>query len=245
MLSSYETNSYIAVSCTKAPPPTRERGCRSPHSVPPAAPELTPAQSARRVELRMELDRRRPELREIKQQKKELQQRLEEVNALLEARVYKELNLDIELDEPGPAAAEQTQEVKDQRANLKAEKRALKAQILALEERKRRKSKKNKKPAAAAPAPPPAPAPAEPAFPKEEFERIYHLAREQVYKKLHLDIELDELAPGQRLYRDELLGRLQAVKGQKATFKAEKKAIREQIGALEQRIEWIDSALKG
>lgn len=78
----------------------------------------------------------------------------------------------------------------------------------------------------------------------------------QFYKELHLDIELDEpapaaaepaqeLIPGQRLYRDELLGRLQAVKGQKATFKAEKKAIREQIGALEQRIEWIDSAFKG
>ena len=47
----------------------------------------------------------------------------------------RELNLDIELDEPDPAAAEQTQEVKDQRASPKAEKRALKAQILALEER--------------------------------------------------------------------------------------------------------------
>ncbi|EAU32912.1 predicted protein [Aspergillus terreus NIH2624] len=323
--------------------------------VPPAAPELTPAQSARRTELRMELERRRPELRQIKENKKELQQCLKEINALLEARVRefqavsarrtelwmeieqrrqqlrqlregsyrsarsrrlvhrapaepalpkevlekirrevrekvygicgicppisvafdthdkkvgaiardfsrsiesRELNLDIELDEPDPAAAEQTQEVKDQRASPKAEKRAPKAQILALEERKRRKTKKNKKPAAAAPAPRPAPAPAEPALPKEEFERIYHLAREQFYKELHLDIELDELAPaaaepaqelipGQRLYRDELLGRLQAVKGQKATFKAEKKAIREQIGALEQRIEWIDSAFKG
>jgi hypothetical protein len=28
-------------------------------------------------------------------------------------QVYKELSLEIELDEPGPAAAEQTQEVKD------------------------------------------------------------------------------------------------------------------------------------
>ncbi|GES64047.1 hypothetical protein ATEIFO6365_0008011700 [Aspergillus terreus] len=100
-------------------------------------------------DLRMELDRRRPELRQIKEHKKELQARLEETNALLGARlregsyrsasprrlvhrapaagrllkegierirneareqhVYKELNLEIELDEPGPAAAEPAQ----------------------------------------------------------------------------------------------------------------------------------------
>lgn len=78
----------------------------------------------------------------------------------------------------------------------------------------------------------------------------------QVYKELHLDIELDEpapaaaepareLTPGQRLCRDELLGRLQEVKDQRANLNSERKAIREQIGALEQRIEWIDSAFKG
>lgn len=40
----------------------------------------------------MELNRRRPEVREIKEQKRVLQARLEEINALLGARVRGEQN---------------------------------------------------------------------------------------------------------------------------------------------------------
>ncbi|KAG2414639.1 hypothetical protein HFD88_003830 [Aspergillus terreus] len=53
-------------------------------------------------------------------------------------QVYRELGLNIDLDkapQSGPAAAEQTQEVKERRKNLKAEKRAIKEQIQELEER--------------------------------------------------------------------------------------------------------------
>ncbi|EAU32920.1 predicted protein [Aspergillus terreus NIH2624] len=127
---------------------------------------------------------------------------------------------------------------------------------------KRRKKNKNKKPAAAAapapappPAPAPAPAPAEPALPEEVLERLRREAREQVYKELDLDIEIDEpapaaaepaqeLTPGQRLCRDELLGRLQEVKDQRANLKAEKRALKAQILELEERVEWYASALK-
>ncbi|EAU32919.1 predicted protein [Aspergillus terreus NIH2624] len=62
-------------------------------------------------------------------------------------QVYRELGLNIDLDkapQSGPAAAEQTQEVKERRKNLKAEKRAIKEEIQELEERVERFSSATK-----------------------------------------------------------------------------------------------------
>ncbi|GAB1215615.1 hypothetical protein ATERTT37_004806 [Aspergillus terreus] len=76
-----------------------------------------------------------------------LKEEVERIRNEVRNQVYRELGQNIDLDkapQSGPAAAEQTQEVKERRKNLKAEKRAIKEEIQELEERVERFSSATK-----------------------------------------------------------------------------------------------------